>query len=609
MFPATLWGYTKMFQWLSNSLPVRAGIAVILIAVLALSSALSAGLIAWISEDDAAAINTAGSLRMATYRLSWKLQANAPASELQQLAEDLQTRLNSPALQKVLQGKPNDPIVSAFSGISQQWQQTLVPALNSGNRERFFAGVDPFVSQLNHAVMLLQQQSEQRQGWQQTIQGAALMLTIFILVIGMFELNLSVLTPLKEIGQITERFRNGDLNARVSYQSADELGQMADSFNSLADTIQEAHRTLESRVEEKTHRLAQSNAALELLYRTSAQIAAHPANAEQLDSLIEQFQAELPGLRLTLCLHGTSPTGSHLIALHGMDEREICSRMDCGTCERHNSPKLEKIDVSSQGVSLGELKAHYVDGHPAASWELELIEALANLIGASLSLEKQREQDHRLLLLDERNTIARELHDSLAQALSYMKLQVSRMHTLIQRGESPDLLLSVSDELREGLNNAYRQLRELLTTFRLQLKDGNLDKALDDTAREFAGKGNFRVLLSVPPLPFGLTAPEQIDLLQITREALSNCTRHSQAEQVWVGLVQQQQELVLSIEDDGVGLSGDVDTRQHHGLAIIQERTRNLGGTVHWLPRLPHGTRVELRFCPEFLRPTTECTE
>ncbi len=50
VFPETLWGYTKMFQWLSNSLPVRAGIAVILIAVLALSSALSAGLIAWISE-------------------------------------------------------------------------------------------------------------------------------------------------------------------------------------------------------------------------------------------------------------------------------------------------------------------------------------------------------------------------------------------------------------------------------------------------------------------------------------------------------------------------------------------------------------------------------
>ena len=61
-----------------------------------------------------------------------------------------------------------------------------------------------------------------------------------------------------------------------------------------------------------------------------------------------------------------------------------------------------------------------------------------DLIGTALSLERQRERDHRLVLLDERTIIARELHDSLAQALTYMKLQVSRMQTLIRRGsQSP----------------------------------------------------------------------------------------------------------------------------------------------------------------------------
>ncbi len=165
--------------------------------------------------------------------------------------------------------------------------------------------------------------------------------------------------------------------------------------------------------------------------------------------------------------------------------------------------------------------------------EQELIQALANLIGTSLSLERQREQDNRLLLLDERTTIARELHDSLAQALSYMKLQVSRLQTLIRRGESSEVLLEVSDELREGLNSAYRQLRELLTTFRLQIQDGGIEQALDDTAREFAERGNLRVLLHSEPLAFTLSATEQIHLLQIAREALSNCARHAQAGQAW----------------------------------------------------------------------------
>jgi two-component system nitrate/nitrite sensor histidine kinase NarX len=66
-----------------------------------------------------------------------------------------------------------------------------------------------------------------------------------------------------------------------------------------------------------------------------------------------------------------------------------------------------------------------------------MIQALADLVGTALSLERQRERDYRLVLLDERTIIARELHDSLAQALTYMKLQVARLHTLIQRGEMP----------------------------------------------------------------------------------------------------------------------------------------------------------------------------
>ena len=196
----------------------------------------------------------------------------------------------------------------------------------------------------------------------------------------------------------------------------------------------------------------------------------------------------------------------HLIALHGNESREICARSDCASCQRHTQPNGLDFIISSQGNSLGELCAHYEDGHTPRQWEQELIQALANLIGTSLSLERQREQDNRLLLLDERTTIARELHDSLAQALSYMKLQVSRLQTLIRRGESSEVLLQVSDELREGLNSAYRQLRELLTTFRLQIQDGGIEQALDDTAREFAERGNLRVLLHAEPLAFTLSA-------------------------------------------------------------------------------------------------------
>ena len=592
-----------MPDWFKGSLSARAGLAVILIAMLAFSSAFSAVLIALISEDDAAAINTAGSLRMATYRLNWQLEADAAPQTITRLRDDMQRRLDSESLKQMVGEERDDPLGITFDNIQRQWREHLLPALERGDGLAFAQQSEAFIGELEHFVLQLQKESERRQGWQQSIQGAALLLTVVILIVGMFELQSSVLNPLQELVSTAERFRSGDLNARIEYRSRDELGQMADSFNAMADAIEESHRTLESRVASKTRELEQSNAALELLYQSSRSIASQPANADQLHELIDRFQQRLPGLSLSLCLNGGQKQPvEQLIALHSDASREICAPGDCATCQRQRMPNRISVPINSQGESLGDLRAHYLDGHAPLGWERELIEALAHLIGTALSLERQREQDHRLVLLDERTTIARELHDSLAQALSYMKLQVSRLQTLIRRGESGEHLLEVSDELREGLNSAYRQLRELLTTFRLQIQEGGIEQALDDTAREFAERGNLQVLLDNERLAFTLSATEQIHLLQITREALSNCARHAQAEHAWVQLRQRGDDVELIIEDDGIGITPGFDSRQHHGLNIMQERARSLGGTLTLSRREPHGTRVRLKFCPGFLR-------
>ncbi|MFY9959519.1 HAMP domain-containing protein [Pseudomonas sp.] len=595
-----------MIRWLRSSLPARAGLAVILIAVLALASSLSAGLIAWFSQGDAAAINTAGSVRMETYRLSWKLAAGADNEEISGIRQSLQQRLNSQTLKAVLEDGRNAELEASYQQLQLFWQQTLIPALERNDAAAFQASALPFVEQLNQFVNLLQRQSEHKQTWQQLIQGAALFITMIVLLVGLHELQSNVISPLQELVDATQRFRRGEFQARVNHQSEDELGQLATSFNAMAETIEQSHRTLETQVQQKTLHLQQANAALELLYQSSSSLATRLANAEGLDELIRRFQQRLPGLRLSLCLQGQMKApAQQLLALHGADDRKVCASSDCATCQRHDQRNPLSYSISNQGSSLGELKAHFIDGHHPQAWETQLIQALANLIGTSLSLKRQREQDHRLLLLEERAIIARELHDSLAQALSYMKLQVSRMQTLMRRGEPLETLEGVTAELREGLNNAYRQLRELLTTFRLQIHDAGLAQGLKDTAQEFTRKGAFQVHLHIDNLAFELSASEQIHILQITREALSNCLRHAHADNAWLQLRQNGENVCLSIEDDGRGFVGSRDPREHHGLNIMDERARSLYGQLQILTRAPQGTQVQMEFRPEFLgRPT-----
>jgi len=105
-------------------------------------------------------------------------------------------------------------------------------------------------------------------------------------------------------------------------------------------------------------------------------------------------------------------------------------------------------------------------------------------------------------------------------------------------------------------------------------------------------------------MSLGLSAAEQVDLIQIAREALANVSRHAQAQNVTVnlGYDKDQTQIIMSIADDGIGIrdSGSVDQTQHHGLMIMKERAHNLGGTLAVTRNTPKGTLVTVVFSPDF---------
>ena len=154
----------------------------------------------------------------------------------------------------------------------------------------------------------------------------------------------------------------------------------------------------------------------------------------------------------------------------------------------------------------------------------------------------------------------------------------------------------VLEELREGINSAYRQLRELLTTFRLKMDDRGLRRALEDTVQEFRTRSAVDIILD-NQLPSSLLSPnEEIHVLQIVREALSNVVRHAKARQAHITLRRVGESVDVAITDNGRGLEARPERAYHYGLTIMRERSESLNGALILTSPPGGGTRVALRF-------------
>lgn len=601
-----------MLQLFKRSLLFRAGLAVSGVAMLALISMLSSTLVAWQGEGDAAAINLAGSLRMASYRIAWHLEQGELALARDQDAPALTERLRSTEILRMLPLDEEDRLANAYQGLRDAWTTRMLPALAGRDPVGAYTReVDGFVNEVDAFVRLLQQRSEARLASLRTIQGGVLFLTVLILFAGMFDLLTKVLSPLKDLMTAIERWREGDREARVGYEGEDELGLLAHNFDAMADTIAEAQAQLEARVATKTRHLEQRNRALQLLYTISSRITEDPSALGNLREILKILEQALNAGEVMLCFFREQGAGAYQILRTSCDSgSDSCTSDDCSGCL--NALAMKGAGASSFAIRDGErvvglLALSYRSDALIEPWELELMQAVAEQIGLAFGLRRRREQEQLITLMDERTVIARELHDSLAQALSYLKLQVGRLQVLQARAAAPELLAEVTAQIQNGLSNAYRQLRELLTTFRLKTAANGLRAALEAAAAEFAERGGLPIRFVDGLGECPLSAHEEIHCLQIAREALSNVVRHAQARRASVSLQPGAGgDVLLHIEDDGIGFAPGHDPLQHHGITIMRERAHSLGGELAIERMEAGGTRVVMRFRPTFFIPAEE---
>jgi len=617
---------SKVVKKLYNSIVFRMGTMMFSISFLAIVSMFSTAFISEMADKDALAINHSGSLRMQSYKILADYQQQfINSSSAQSLINELNTfeqKLDSPVLKQIMTTYNDSIIAKSLDNINQHWHTEIrpnfdliieQPELRSIYQPKIRQQINDFVIQIDQLVSLYQQHAEDRILLIRMIQGVSLFLTIILVVIIMFQLSRRVETPLSELTNSAKKIIDGDYTAHTKLTQQDELGFLANTMNQMADAISQSHLDLEKRVEQKTAELRQSNDSLELLFETSSLISQSSENL-QLDPILTKLSkiSKLDDLDLCLMTSEGSTPFEHLITTD-KELSQRCIEMDCDNCitETVNCTshpnKDGKISISYPLIkgefNYGVLVCNLPAGATLEAWQHQLLSSITAQIATGLKLRHQSEQTRRLALTSERMVIARELHDSLAQALSYLKIQVTRLQKMRQISADKEQIDGVVTELKSGLNSAYRQLRELLTTFRLKIDSEGLQHAFEETITQLNnrsdGKINFSLDYQIGDLP--LTPNEEIHIMQIAREATQNALHHSKGKNAKVSVFADDNNVInLIIKDDGVGLGPKPEKLNHYGLAIMKERAKQLGATLSIDSDQNSGTEVKINYLPKY---------
>ncbi|MGM0981955.1 MAG: type IV pili methyl-accepting chemotaxis transducer N-terminal domain-containing protein [Pseudomonadota bacterium] len=614
---------------LQRSLVARIVASLLSISALALISIVVTMVVANGSRGDAAAINVAGSLRMNTYQIVAALQRYeerpeaAQRERVQALVERFRERLASPRLTQALPEAEDHPLREQYLLLQTRWDEALAPqvtrAIAGGGLEvdALRQTLDDLVGDIDQMVTRLEQNSEAKIQLLSVLQILFLVLTAVVVAIALYDIRHNLVAPLHQLVVLAREAGRRNFHYRARLKGSDELALLGRTLDTMSGELATSYAELEARVSRKKQELERSNQVMQVLHDGSRALYGGGndlcASAAPMLRRIEEL-LEIGPIRLSL----HDPFDDRevpIMATHSRSRPTYCRDHDCHAClldpeplELSEDGKAEclLLPVSVGATLLGTLEVRYPEGRELTDSTRRLLNALTDQLATAVYLQRRIEEEQQVTLMNERTIIARELHDSLAQSLSYLKMQVARLERMQAKGMPREAQTAVFGELRTGLDSAYRQLRELLTTFRLKLEGPGLSSAMRQTTEEFAERLGFPVELFIDVPPHLLNPNEEIHVLQVVREALANIHKHAQAHWAAVTVRFQQARLHVMVEDDGIGLPAGGSPPMHYGLVIMRDRADTLGGEFAVRNRQAGGTLVELAFSPQTARLITQ---
>jgi two-component system nitrate/nitrite sensor histidine kinase NarX len=373
-----------------------------------------------------------------------------------------------------------------------------------------------------------------------------------------------------------------------------------------------------------------------------SEVSASLADEDDVEEMLGRFLGTM--LRLAHASAGAvrvlTTDGRHLrlVGARGLPaevvERERVVPIDCGQCGlavRDNRAHYE-IDLHDCAVRTGH---QYFDrdcqamvvvplqhaGHLLGTYNLFLPErfelpeevvvlfrSIGEHLGMALENARLKRENLRIALMNERQMMAAEIHDSLAQTLAYLKMRVALLQDALVEGETMRAG-KYSGDVAQALDMAYGQLRELLTQFRNRMDPLGLAHALREMAVGFQDRTGIFLQFDNRVSDLRLSVDQEAQVFFIIQEALANVVRHSGATKAKLSLEGAGDYYVATVEDNGRGGQGffaianrtsgfeeHPRLRNHFGLTIMRERASKIGGRIEVANLPERGFRVRLTF-------------
>lgn len=436
----------------------------------------------------------------------------------------------------------------------------------------------------------------------------------------------------QELSHWAIRLRKGDLSTRMPIRGkACPSRKIREQINAITDDYQTISRMQQQRLHRQERYIQQKKHHLNVLYDVATSI----NRAENLEDLLNRFlltlksvvNAEAATVRLldaqgqmrlvasigldtealkieqtvqaNQCVCGRAMESCELKVRNGVTQ---CSLLASQTLFDKQPIEMLAIPLQYREKVLGVYNLFVAKAdNPKLEEEHELLISIGQHLGMAIEKAHMDENARTLSIMEERNRLAHELHDSLAQTLASLRFKVRLFDDSLNRGDEA-VIWQELEGLEHTIDEAYAELRSLITHFRAPIDGKGVVRVVERLSERFKQETGLEVFLYHNWSLKDLSSDIELEVIRIVQEALANVRKHSQASTVRILMYSSEEgKCSILVEDDGIGLPDplpepNATTGEHIGLHVMRERAERIGGEIQFESEPGEGTLVQFNF-------------